>query len=160
MRMFACMHTVCMWAWARARVAFYTRKSGSASADVRQCEKEEENENKRRSKRPHAIKILEETGRESESEAVRLRGCEQRACRWCGKGYHGRQRWCRVFLVPLRSHRNNEVVNDTVCVTLHGYRLRRSGINNPLSIPICFGFLYNPEHRRGRKKMCSVEARK
>lgn len=70
MCMFARMHAACMWMWVRARVAFYTWKLGSTSADVRRCEKEEEKANERRSKHPHAIKILEETGRESESEAA------------------------------------------------------------------------------------------
>lgn len=40
------------------------------NADVRECEKEEERANKSWSKHSHAIKILEETGREWESEAA------------------------------------------------------------------------------------------
>lgn len=95
---------------------------------------------------PHAIKILEETGRELESEA----GSRERVT-GVGRDITDEKRWCCVFLVPLRSHRNNEVVNDTVYVTLHAHRLGRSAINNPLSIPISFGFLYNPEHRRDKK---------
>lgn len=43
---------------------------GRTNADVRECEKEEERANKSWSKHSRAIKILEETGREWESEAA------------------------------------------------------------------------------------------
>lgn len=115
------------------------------NADIRECEKEKERANKSCSKHSRAIKISEETGREWESQAA---SGESVSVVW-----EEIMETKKVVLccVPMRYHRNNGVGNDTVYVTLHGYRLRRSGINNPLSIAICFEFLYNIDLRRVKK---------
>lgn len=96
--------------------------------------------NKRGSKHSHAIKILEETGREWESKAAS-------AWRECVSGVGRDNRDKQVKKVVLFRPHANEILqkqwSGTLCISHYmDIGLSGSEINNPLSIVISFEFLY------------------